>query len=76
MILFCENFLQERNFKFVTVACERKNLIALKLYEKLGYKILKEEDTPWEFFDNEGKLRKITEPEWVLEKPLVLSGKY
>lgn len=70
MILFCENFLKERNFKFATIACERKNLRALKLYERLGYKIFKEEDTPWEFFDDQGKLRKITEPEWVLEKEL------
>ncbi|MBI3980902.1 GNAT family N-acetyltransferase [Candidatus Microgenomates bacterium] len=68
MILFCENFLKERNFKFVTIACERKNLRALKLYERLRFKIFKQEDTPWEFFDDQGKLRKITEPEWVLQK--------
>lgn len=70
MILFCENFLKERNFRFVTIACERKNLRALKLYERLGFKIFKQEDTPWEFFDDQGKLRRTTDPEWVLCKSL------
>lgn len=70
MILFCEKFLKERGFEFATMACERKNIRALNLYQKLGYKIFKEEDTPWEFIDDEGNMRKITEPEWVLEKSI------
>lgn len=70
MIHFCEDFLKDRNFKYATLACERKNVRALRLYERLGYKIFKEENTPWEFFDDEGKLRKITDAEWVLEKRL------
>ncbi|MBI3384843.1 GNAT family N-acetyltransferase [Candidatus Gottesmanbacteria bacterium] len=70
MILFCENFLRERGFKIATIACEKKNPRALKLYEKVGYKIFKEEESAWEFYDHNSILRKMKEPEWILEKEL------
>lgn len=70
VINFCEKFLKERNFKFATIACEKKNPRALRLYEKLGYKTFKEEETAWEFYDHTGILRKIKEPEWIMEKKI------
>ncbi len=72
MIAFCEKFLKSKNFLYTTIACEKKNPGALRLYEKLGYKIFKEEETAWEFYDDKGVLRKIKEPEWTLEKKLTI----
>lgn len=71
MISFCENFLQNKGFKFATIACEKKNPRAAKLYQRLGYKIFKEDNSEWKFEDHKGVIRKVNEPEWVLEKALV-----
>ncbi len=70
MVAFCEKYLFEHGFKYATIACEKKNPDALRLYQKLGYKIFKDENVGWEFTDDNGVLQKISEPEWVLEKAL------
>ena len=68
MVLFCEQFLKERGFKHTTIAVEKNNPRALALYEKLGYKTYKDEDTEWDYLDDKGIIRKVKEPEWVMEK--------
>ncbi|MCL5676200.1 MAG: GNAT family N-acetyltransferase [Patescibacteria group bacterium] len=70
MLNFCLRYLKEKNFLYAAIACEKKNPLALKLYLRLGFKIFKEEDLPWEFEDEEGKKHTVSEPEWVLEKTL------
>lgn len=70
MVKFCESFLFKKGFIRVTIAAEKNNPRALKLYERLGFRIYKEEDIPWDFLDDKGVCQKIHEPEWVLEKTL------
>jgi ribosomal protein S18 acetylase RimI-like enzyme len=70
MLQFCESLLRKTGFIYAVIAAEVKNPRALKLYERLGYKIFKQECLPWEFIDEKGVQQKISEPEWVLEKKL------
>ncbi len=70
MLNFCLNYLKSRGFAFATIAAEKKNPLALKLYERLGFKIYKEENLPWKFEDDKGVKQQVSEPEWVLEKAL------
>ena len=70
MINFCSEYLKSKGFKCATIACEKKNHLGLKLYERLGFKIFKEENLPWEYEDDNGIKHQISEPEWVLVKSL------
>ena len=70
MINFCLDYLKSKNFKYATIACEKKHPLALKLYERIGFKIYKTEDLPWEFEDQKGIKHEVSEPEWVMEKEL------
>lgn len=71
MIGFCEKYLTGKGFKAATIAVEKNNPRALKLYEKLGYKTYKDEDIEWEYLDDKGVIRKVKEPEWVMIKSLM-----
>lgn len=70
MINFCLEYLRSKGFTFATIAAEKKNPLALKLYERMGFKTYKDEDLPWEFEDDKGIKHQVSEPEWVMEKLL------
>ena len=70
IINFCSVYLKSKGFLYATIACEKKNHLGLKLYERLGFKIFKEENLPWEYEDDNGIKHQVSEPEWVLEKSL------
>jgi ribosomal protein S18 acetylase RimI-like enzyme len=57
-------------YERVVISVAKENPEALRLYEKMGYRIFSEEAGNWSYFDHEGVLQHIHEPAFVLQKPL------
>jgi ribosomal protein S18 acetylase RimI-like enzyme len=65
---FVEQDLWDRGFKFVTLNVAKENPDALRLYERLGYKIIGSRPGNWSFVDHEGNLQVVNEPSWRMMK--------
>jgi ribosomal protein S18 acetylase RimI-like enzyme len=65
-----ENTLLEMNFSSVTLNVSRNNQSAIRLYIRLGYKIVAEEPGVWSYPDHRGVWRTVTDPSWRMEKIL------
>ncbi len=55
-----------------TIAAAKNNLRARDLYQRLGYRIVSEDEGRWSYNDHEGRTRHVHEPCWVLEKRLTM----
>ena len=53
---------------WASIAVARDNPGALRLYERLGYQIYAEDAGRWTYIDHRGRLRRVNEPCWLLEK--------
>ncbi len=60
--------LVKRRFRWVTLNVERKNLKALRFYERHGYRIISAEPGEWSYIDHLGRYRKVCEPAWRVQK--------
>lgn len=60
----------ERGMGRGSIAAAKANLRARQLYERLGYRICREDDGIWHYVDHRGILKEVQEPCWVLEKKL------
>jgi len=67
---FVESDLSERGFKFVTLNVAKDNHSALRLYKRLGYKVIGSRPGNWTFRDHEGRLQHVHEPAWRMIKTL------
>mgnify|MGYP000982646994 CR=1 FL=1 len=67
---FIENDLIERRYKYLTLNVARENPDALRLYERLGYRILHATPGDWSYVDHEGNLQYVHEPAWRMIKAL------
>lgn len=67
-----ESTLLNLGYTELTLNVARKNKDAIRLYIRLGFKIVAEEPGVWSFPDHKGVWRTITEPSWRMEKDLVL----
>lgn len=65
-----EELLQERGFRWATIAVERQNADARRLYERLGYEAIREHHRSWSYVDPEGRTRVVDVDEVLLRKPL------
>ncbi len=65
-----EQALRERGMNRAVIAVARENVGALRLYERLGYRRFAEDPGEWSYVDHKGRLRKVHEPAYLLEKPL------
>lgn len=72
MVRYAEAILQDRNFRYVTIAVAKDNLGALRLYERLDYIRKREDPGRWSYTDHLGKVHRMHEPCWILEKDLHL----
>ena len=70
LIQAAENILRERNFKIATIAVSKTNIDALRLYQHLGYEEFGESSGKWQYRDHRGRLKKVNDPCWLLEKNL------
>lgn len=73
MMQIVEGDLLRRNFWWVCLNVNRKNKSAMKLYEKLGYRVVAAEPGRWTYIDDQGKRQEVCEPAWRMEKQLVWS---
>lgn len=67
-----EATLTQRGFQWTTIAVAKDNQRALRLYERLGYRIFADDPGTWSYTDHQGRVRQIDEPSWILEKNLSL----
>lgn len=75
LMAFIENDLRERRFKFLTLNVARDNPDALRLYQRLGYKILQAVPGDWSYVDHQGNTQYVHEPAWRMRKELFHSLK-
>ena len=73
MMKVLETFLIERGYTRLTLNVARDNLAAIRLYHRLGFKIVAEEPGIWTFPDDQGDWKTIEEPSWRMEKMLPIS---
>lgn len=70
LIQAAEQTLRARGFRYVSIAVARENRRARRLYQRLGYTIYREEIGRWQYVDLEGRLQRMEEPEYLMDKPL------
>ncbi len=67
---FVESDLRARGFKFVTLNVAKENYKALRLYNRLGYRVIGSRSGIWTYRDHEGRLQHVDEPAWRMIKDL------
>lgn len=70
LIQTAEAIVAERGFCVTTIAVAKDNHGAKRLYQRLGYRILREDDGKWSYLDHTGTRRYVHEPCWILVKDL------
>ncbi len=70
LIREAETIATERGFYSTTIAVAKENAQARRLYERLGYLIIGENSGHWSYLDHKGRIRRIHEPCWLLQKTL------
>jgi ribosomal protein S18 acetylase RimI-like enzyme len=70
LLLEAESSLRGRGFRRAVIAVARDNLAAQRLYEAMGYHRFAEDPGEWSYLDHEGRMRSVSEPAYMLEKPL------
>lgn len=70
MMEFVEAYLHKRGFEKVTLNVGQHNKGALRLYKRIGYRVVAEEPGRWSYIDHMGRRRQVHEPSWTMEKDL------
>jgi ribosomal protein S18 acetylase RimI-like enzyme len=65
---FIEEDLRRRGFKYLTLNVAKDNAGAIRLYERLGYKIIGPRSGLWSYKDHEGHVQRVNEPSWRMIK--------
>ncbi|HLF90552.1 MAG TPA: GNAT family N-acetyltransferase [Anaerolineales bacterium] len=66
-----ENDLIWRGYECATLNVARDNPDAQRFYERLGYRVVGEEDGRWSYTDHLGVTHLVHEPAWRMEKVLI-----
>jgi len=72
LIQEAERLILDRGFQRATIAVAKDNHNARRLYERLGYRVYREDPGRWSYLDHRGKIRRVHEPCWLLHKDLLL----
>lgn len=70
LIRAAEKALRLRGFRYASIAVAKDNPRARRLYERLDYSIYREEVGRWQYVDLEGRLHRMEESEYLMDKPL------
>ena len=70
LMSFIEQDLRDRGFIFATLNVAKDNPGAIRLYQRLGYKIIGSRSGIWSYRDHEGNLQQVNEPSWRMMKKL------
>lgn len=65
-----EELLRERGFHSATIAVERQNAAARRLYERLGYRAIREKRRSWSYADPDGGERLVDVDEVLMRREL------
>lgn len=65
-----EDFLRERGFSWATIAVDRQNTDARRLYERLGYMRVREQRRSWSYQTPAGRRKRVEVNEVLLRKAL------
>lgn len=65
---FVHDDLRQRGFKFVTLNVAKDNPNAIRLYRRLGYKVISSHAGKWSYTDHEGVTHHVDEPAWRMMK--------
>ena len=74
LIAAVEDLLQKRGFKIVELGVEKNNPDAKRLYERSGYRLLRDNLEKWEIVTPDGQTVQEQADEWVMQKSLVGSS--
>lgn len=70
LVARAEGDLRTRKFVRAAIAVAKDNGGALRLYHRLGYEMFGEDPGNWSYIDDEGHLRHVFEPSFLLDKDL------
>lgn len=70
LILDAEERVRARGFHTTTIAVAKTNERARTLYERLDYRVFRDDPGQWSYVDHTGTRRYVNEPCWILEKHL------
>lgn len=70
LITSAEEQLKAMGFRTSELAVEKDNPAARRLYERLGYRIVREDIETWEYTPPGGTTVHVTNNEWIMHKPL------
>jgi ribosomal protein S18 acetylase RimI-like enzyme len=70
MVQYAERTLAERGYQYATIAVAKDNPGAYRLYERLGYIVMREDEGRWSYVDHLGRTHKMNEPCWIMQKTL------
>jgi ribosomal protein S18 acetylase RimI-like enzyme len=65
-----EQALRVRAFERAVIAVAQDNQAALRLYENHDYRRFAEDPGEWSYIDHRGRLQRVSEPAFILEKRL------
>lgn len=68
LMRFIEDDLQKRGYHTITLNVAKENLDALRLYQRLGYKIAGSHAGKWSYVDDQGVIQHVSEPSWRMSK--------
>ena len=74
LMAFIEDDLRQRGFDVVTLNVAKDNQAALRLYQRLGYRVVGSRPGVWSFRDPDGNLHRVNEPSWRMIKKLSREG--
>jgi ribosomal protein S18 acetylase RimI-like enzyme len=68
LMCFVEGDLINRGYQYVTLNVAKENKDALRLYQRLGYKIVGSHAGKWSYVDDQGVIQHVNEPSWRMVK--------
>ncbi|MBZ0298972.1 MAG: GNAT family N-acetyltransferase [Anaerolineae bacterium] len=70
LIRAAESAITARRLRTAEIAVSVENLAARRLYERLGYRVIRAQDERWSYATLDGVLHPVEEREWILRKTL------
>ena len=67
---FVEDDLRNRGYQYITLNVAKGNQGALRLYKRLGYKVIESRPGIWSYRDPDGIVHHVKEPSWRMMKNL------
>lgn len=68
LMRFVEGDLSQRGYQHITLNVAKENQDALRLYQRLGYKIVGSHAGKWSYVDDQGVVQHVNEPSWRMIK--------